>query len=193
VSSGQIIRPNKFAHVLWHLKPFSDGGSGLDMAPSCQVQPLTSFFQLRLPLTLPQTLKVPKLAHMRFQQISHEITISTCSGTLDRSSPAVRGSIWPGRARCCPLHAFATPLVHHTTPDPQSTKVGTSEISAGFRPNNSRRGLQQPAKVRDHRGVGKSVPEPQSLTGFGEKIIIIGPRPGGQMVQCEFWSEHQTK
>jgi hypothetical protein len=167
MSSGQISDQINSQRLLWHPKLFIQSGSGLDMALSCQVQPLTSLLQPRLPFTLPQTLKVPKLAHMRFQQVSHQITISTCSGTLNRPSPAVRGSIWPGRARCCPLHAVAAPFVHHTTPDPQSTKVGTSEISAGFRPNNSRRGLQQPAKALDHRGVGKSVPEPQSLTGFG--------------------------
>jgi hypothetical protein len=53
-----------------------------------------------------------------------------------------------------------------TPPQTLSTKVGTSEIPADFRLNNYRRGLQQRAKVRNHRGVGESVPEPQRLKGF---------------------------
>ena len=77
-----------------------------------------------------QILKVPKLVHLRFQQISDQITISSCSGILNRSSTAVRGWIWPRRARCSPLHGFAAPFVHCTTPDPQSTKVAM--VHLGF-------------------------------------------------------------
>jgi hypothetical protein len=113
-----------------------------------------------------QTLKVPKLVHLRFQQISDRITISSCFGALNRSATAVRGWICPHRARCSPSLAFATPFALHTTPDPQSTKVGASEISADFRPNNSRRGVQPRATVRNHRGVGESVPEPQRFEGL---------------------------
>ena len=73
-------------------------------------------FQLHLPITPPQTLSTKVGSHLRFQKISDEITISTCSGTLNPSFTVVRGSIWPHRARCSPLHAFAAPFVHHTTP-----------------------------------------------------------------------------
>jgi hypothetical protein len=118
-----------------------------------------------------------KLAHLRFHQISAKITISSCSGTLNRSTTVARGSIWPRRAKCSPLYACVAPFVHQTLPDPLNTKVGTFEISADFGPNNYRRGLQQRARVRIHRGVGKSVPEPQRLKDFGCQSIVIGPRP----------------
>jgi hypothetical protein len=88
------FRPNKFPPLLWHLKPLIGGGSGLDVVPSWQVQPLTRFSQLRLPITPPQTLEVPKLVHMSFQQISDQITISSCSGTLNRITTVVRGQMW---------------------------------------------------------------------------------------------------
>jgi hypothetical protein len=45
-----------------------------------------------------------------------------------------------------------------------------------------------------HHGGGKSVPEPQGVTGFGCQSIVIGPRPsGGQMVQYEFWPVFRPK
>ena len=133
--------------------------------------------------------------NMSSGQISDQRKARTCSGTINRSATAVRGWIWPHRARCSPLHAFAAPFVHNTTPDHQSTKVGTSEFSADFRPNNSQRGLQQRVKVRIHHGGGKSVPEPPRLTGCGREIIIIGPdprQPDGPILSSERISDQIT-
>ena len=37
------FRPNNYPLLLWHLKPFMHGGSGLDVVPSCEVHPLARF------------------------------------------------------------------------------------------------------------------------------------------------------
>jgi hypothetical protein len=111
MSSGQISDQNKLSHLLWHLKPFIQFGARY--GPTVLGAAPRSLLQLRWPLTPPQTLKVPKLAHLRFQQLSDQITISSCSGTLNRSPAAVRGWIWPHRVGCSPSLVFATPFAHH--------------------------------------------------------------------------------
>ena len=102
--------------------------------------------------------------------------------------------IWPRRARCSPSLVFCNSVGPSRHPIPQSTKVGTSEVSADFRPNNYQRWVQQRKKARDPYGGGKSVPEPQRVKGFGCEIIIIGLRPQvARWDKNEFWSDFRPK
>ena len=79
--------------MLWHLEPAIYGGSGIDTAASCYVLLLARFYSALRSSHHPRLSE--KMAHQRYEQISDQITVGTCSGTLNPSCTAVWGSMRP--------------------------------------------------------------------------------------------------